>query len=154
MQWAPDGSAFYVQTNEREREGVRHLPIRLEDATRARCSMRTKEGTSRRRFRTTASGCRSSKVITTNDTDVYVWSAAIEADHPRLAASGPGDVLGQPGLIHRPLTCITLTNDAGEFARLRRYALVGGQQEDVEKADWDIVEQRVLAWRVSIGRRS
>ena len=32
-----------------------------------------------------------------------------------------------------------LTNDGGEFTRVRRYDIASGRHEDVEKADWDVM---------------
>ena len=138
MQWSPDGSAFYVQTNERD---VKAFDIyRYDSKTYARTLFyENKEAYLPAGVSDDGKWVALAKVITTNDSDVYVWSAVTKqttrvSPHQGQASFSPTGF--DPSSTHLYYT----TNDAGEFARLRRYALAGGQQEDVEKADWDIVD--------------
>jgi len=138
MQWAPDGSAFYVQTNERD---ARAFDIyRYDSKTYARTLFyENKEAYIPAQVSDDGTWVSLSKVITTNDSDVYAWSAATKqttrvSPHQGQATFSPTGF--DPSSTH----LYYVTNDAGEFSRLRRYALAGGQQEDVEKADWDIVD--------------
>src|SRR6188768_3088819 len=78
------------------------------------------------------------KPNTTNDTDVYLWSAASgEAKHitPHTGEATYSPAAFDPASAY----FYYLTNDGSEFTRVRRYALSAGTHEDVEKADWDIV---------------
>ena len=137
MQWSPDGSAFFVQTNERD---AKAFDIYRYDAkTYSRTLFyENKEAYLTAQVSDDGKWVSLVKITTTNDTDVYVWSAATKqttrvTPHQGQASFSPAGF--DPSSAHLYYT----SNDSGEFARLRRYALAGGQQEDVEKADWDIV---------------
>jgi len=137
MQWSPDGSAFYVQTNERDAKAFDIY--RYDTKTYARTLFyENKEAYFPAVVSDDGTWVSLAKIITTNDTDVYVWSAASKqtirvTPHQGQASFSPAGF--DPTSTHLYYTA----NDVGEFARLRRYALADGQQEDVEKADWDIV---------------
>ena len=78
------------------------------------------------------------KANTTNDTDVYLWSAASgEAKHitPHTGEATYSPATFDPASAY----FYYLSNDGSEFTRVRRYSLAAGTHEDVEKADWDIV---------------
>jgi len=137
MQFSPDGSAFYVQTNERDAKAFDIY--RYDSKTYARTMLfENKDGYFPSDVSDDGKWVSLDKVITTNDSDVYVWSAAskqtirVSPHQGQVSFSSFGF---DPASTH----FYYATNDGGEFARLRRYALAGGQQEDVEKADWDIV---------------
>ena len=50
----------------------------------------------------------------------------------------PGPVPRRPSSTPTRSALYYLTNDGGEFTRVRRYDLATGKHEDVESADWDI----------------
>ena len=137
MQWSPDGSAFLVQTNERD---AKAFDIYRYDANTYSRTLfyENKEAYFPAQVSDDGKWVSLVKITTTNDTDVYVWSTATKqttrvTPHQGQASFSPSGF--DPASAHLYYT----SNDSGEFARLRRYALAGGQQEDVEKADWDIV---------------
>ncbi len=137
MQFSADGSAFYVQTNERDAKAFDIY--RYDSKTYARTMLfENKDGYLPSDVSDDGKWVSLDKVITTNDSDVYVWSATskqtvrVSPHQGQVSFSSFGF---DPSATHLYYT----TNDGGEFARLRRYTLAGGQQEDVEKADWDIV---------------
>jgi dipeptidyl aminopeptidase/acylaminoacyl peptidase len=137
MQWTPDGSAFYVQTNERDAKAFDIYRYDSKSYSRT-LFYENKEAYIPAQVSDDGKWVSLAKVITTNDSDVYVWSAATKQTtrvslHQGEANFSPSGF--DPSSTHLYFT----TNDSGEFTRLRRYALAGGQQEDVEKADWDIV---------------
>jgi len=136
-QWSPDGSAFYVLTNERDPKAFDIY--RYDSKTYARTLFyENKDGYFPAQISDDGKWVALAKVVTTNDSDVYLWNATskqtvrVSPHQGRATFSSTGF---DPSSTHLYYT----TNDSGEFARLRRYALAGGQQEDVEKADWDIV---------------
>jgi len=138
MQWAPDGSGFYVQTNERD---VKAFDIYRYDTTSYARTMlfENKDGYFPAQVSDDGKWVSLEKANTTNDSDVYVWSAASKqtirvSPHQGQASFSP------EGFDRSSSHLYYLANESGEFARLRRYAVAGGQQEDVEKADWDIVD--------------
>ena len=78
------------------------------------------------------------KPNTTNDSDIYLWNKETGA----LTHLTPhqGTVSFSPSAFDPASRYLYyLTDDAGEFTRVRRYALAGGAHEDVQKAEWDIV---------------
>jgi dipeptidyl aminopeptidase/acylaminoacyl peptidase len=137
MQWTPDGSAFYVQTNERDAKAFDIYRYDSKGYSRT-LFYENKDAYFPAQVSEDGKWVSLAKVITTNESDVYVWSVAAKqttrvSPHQGEANFSPTGF--DPSSTHLYFT----TNDSGEFTRLRRYALVGGQQEDIEKADWDIV---------------
>jgi dipeptidyl aminopeptidase/acylaminoacyl peptidase len=138
MQWTPDGSAFYVQTNERDPKAFDIY--RYDSKSYARALLfENKDGYYPAQVSDDGKWVSLSKVNSTNDEDIYVWSAASKqmthvSPHQGQATASPTGF--DPSSTHLYYT----SNDTGEFARLRRYSLAGGQREEVEKADWDIVD--------------
>jgi dipeptidyl aminopeptidase/acylaminoacyl peptidase len=134
--WAPDGSAFYVQTNERDPKAfdVYRYDAKTYDRT---LFFENKDGFYPTAVSDDGKWVALVKVASANDTDVYVWNAAARettliSKHEGETEYSPTDF--DPASEHLYYT----TNDAGEFARLRRYNLATKQHADVEKADWDI----------------
>jgi dipeptidyl aminopeptidase/acylaminoacyl peptidase len=79
-----------------------------------------------------------SKVITTSNTDVYLWNA--ETKETKHLTPHKTEAQYQPAAFDPDSKFLYyLTNDGSEFMRLRRYSLADGRHEDVEKAEWDIV---------------
>ena len=77
------------------------------------------------------------KVQTTSDSDVYLYDTTSKEMKHLTPHSGQVsnsvasfDPAGQ--------ALYYLTNEGGEFARVKRYVLEGGRYEEVEKAEWDV----------------
>jgi dipeptidyl aminopeptidase/acylaminoacyl peptidase len=78
---------------------------------------------------------------TTSDGDIYLWDAhggAIKHITPHSVPASFRTAEFDPA--SRWLYYIT--NEGGEFARVRRYELTSGKHEDVEAADWDVLFTR------------
>jgi dipeptidyl aminopeptidase/acylaminoacyl peptidase len=78
------------------------------------------------------------KVATTADSDIYLYNSATKAmknltPHSGQVSNGVQRFAPDQGALYY------LTNEGGEFARVKRYALATGTYEDVEKADWDVL---------------
>jgi len=135
--FTPDGSAFWVGTNERD-PGFFDI-YRYDAMTYARSMFYENRGG----FMPTVVSndgkwLALSKVTTTSNTDVYLWNVATnKTTHVTPHAD---DAQYQPATFDPESKYLYyLTNDGSEFLRLRRYALADATHEDVEKADWDIV---------------
>ena len=78
------------------------------------------------------------KVNTTNDTDIYIWSAATKTT-THISKHG-GDATHTTAAFD-PMSkyLYFLTNDGGEFTTLNRYGLADGKAETVQSAAWDVV---------------
>ena len=138
MQWTPDGSAFYVQTNERDPKAFDIY--RYDSKTYSRTLFfENTDAYFPAQVSDDGKWVSLEKVITTNDSDVYVWNASSKKT-TRISAHQGQATFSPTGFDPSSSHLYYTTNDAGEFARLRRYGLAGGQHEDVEKADWDIVD--------------
>ena len=134
--WSGDGSAFYVQTNERD---PRLFDVYRYDAkTYDRVLFyENKDGYFPADFSDDGKWMALVKVNGTNDQDLFVWNADTKATtliskHTGQASFNPQDF--DPASANLYYT----TDETGEFARLRRYNLATGEHADVEKADWDI----------------
>ena len=121
--------------------------------TRARCSTRTRRRIFPAQVSDDGKWVSLVKITTTNDTDVYVWSAADETDDPRHAASGAGQLLARrvrsivrPSLLH-----IERRRRIRAPAPLRARRRATGRRR---KSRLGHRQQRVLALRASTGRRS
>jgi dipeptidyl aminopeptidase/acylaminoacyl peptidase len=134
--WTPDGSAFFVSTNERD---VRYFDIyRYDTATFERTLLYKND---HGHFPDQVSGdgkwVAMTRLNTTNDSDIYLWNAETRA-LTHLSAH-KGDAQFEPAAFDPASKYLYyLTNEGTEFTRLRRYALATATHEDVEKADWDI----------------
>jgi dipeptidyl aminopeptidase/acylaminoacyl peptidase len=134
--WTPDGSAFFVASNERD---ARYFDLyRYDTATYARALVYQNE---HGHFPDDISGdgkwVAMTKLNTTNDSDIYLWNAGTKAlthltPHQGAAQFSPATFDPASRYLYY------LSNDGSEFTRLRRYSLAAGTHEDVEKVDWDI----------------
>jgi dipeptidyl aminopeptidase/acylaminoacyl peptidase len=136
MSWAHDGSAFYVNTNERD---PKFFDIyRYEAKTYERTLLfENKDGYFPARVSDDGRWVALAKVNTTNDSDVYVWNA--ETKMTRRVSDHTGEANFSPEAFDPSSKSLYfVTNDGGEFSKLRRYALSDGRTEDVQTAQWDI----------------
>ena len=134
--WSGDGGAFFVSSNERD---ARFFDIYRYDA---RTYERTLLYRNEHQYLPTdvsedGQWVALLKFNTTNDSDVYLWHAGTR----QLTHVSPhtGDAQYAPATFDpQSRHLYYLTNDGGEFTRLRRYALEGRTHEDVEGAEWDV----------------
>ena len=134
--FTPDGSAFWVQSNERD---ARFFDLYRYDAkTYERTLVYQNEGYFIGPVSDDGKWVALSKITTTVNTDVYLWNA--ETKTTKHLTPHTGDAQYQPSTFDRASTHLYYTSNEGtEFSRLRRYALAAGTHEDVEKASWDVV---------------
>jgi dipeptidyl aminopeptidase/acylaminoacyl peptidase len=135
--WAPDGSTFFVSSNERD---PKFFDLYRYDAkTYERTLIFQNEGgylpsdiSDDQRWIALV------KPNTTADSDIYLWD--VQKKEARHLSPHKGDAQYSPAAFDPDSQHLYyLTNDGGEFTRVRRYALADGRHEDVEKADWDIL---------------
>jgi dipeptidyl aminopeptidase/acylaminoacyl peptidase len=135
--WTPDGSAFFVSSNERD---PKFFDLYRYDAkTYDRTLFFKNEGgyfpagiSPDQRWVALA------KLNTTSDSDIYLWD--VQKGEARHLSQHTGDAQYSPSAFDPASKFLYyLTNDKGEFTALRRYSLADGKHEDVEKANWDIV---------------
>jgi dipeptidyl aminopeptidase/acylaminoacyl peptidase len=132
-----DGSAFWVGTNERD---PRFFDLYRYDAKSYARTMfyENTEGFFPGTVSDDGKWLSLSKVITTSNTDVYVWNA--ETKKTTHVSPHTTESQYQPATFDPASKYLYyLTNDGSEFMRLRRYGLADGKHEDVESAKWDIV---------------
>ncbi|MDC8784056.1 S9 family peptidase [Roseateles koreensis] len=134
--WTPDGSAFYVSSNERD---PKFFDLYRFDAnTYARTLIyKNESGYDLSGISPDGRWIALDKVNTTADSDVYLWDTQTQqlkhltphqgvASH--RAASFTPDSTG----------LILQSNADAEFDRLLQYDLASGKLQELEKADWDI----------------
>ncbi len=134
--WSRDGSAFYVSSNERN---PKFFDVYRYDAkTYERAILfENKDGYLPVAVSGDGKWVSLAKVNTTNDSDVFVWSA--DAKATKRISEHTGDANFAPGAFDAASKYLYFTTNAdGEFMRLRRYALAENRSEDVETAKWDI----------------
>ena len=135
--WTRDGSAFYVSSNERD---PRYFDIyRYDSKSYARTLFfENKDGYLPVGVSNDATWVSLSKVNTTNDSDVYLWNASTK--ETRHISKHSGSANYQPTAFD-PASKYSyfVTDAAGEFQSLNRYALSDGKVEVVQSAPWDVV---------------
>jgi dipeptidyl aminopeptidase/acylaminoacyl peptidase len=135
--WTPDGSAFYVISNERD---PRFFDIYRYDArTYARTMFfENTDGYLPAEVSGDGNWVALSRVTTTNDSDVYLWNASSKAT--RHITKHSGSAIYQPAGFDRASKYLYFVTDAaGEFQSLNRYSLSGGTTDVVHSAQWDVV---------------
>ena len=134
--FTPDGSAFYVQSNKRD---PKFFDIyRYDSKTYEPTLFYQNDAYFPSSVSDDGKWVALTKVITTSNTDVYVWNA--ETKEVKHLTPHQGNVQYSPSSFDRESKYLYYTtNDGSEFTRLRRYALAAGTHEDVEKAKWDVL---------------
>ena len=134
--WTPDGSSFYVSTNERD---SRFFDIYRYDAStyERKVLYRNEHGYFPDRVSEDGKWVALTKMNTSNDTDIHLWNAETNAHthiSPHTGAAEYSPAAFDPNSQH----LYYLANEGTEFTGLRRYSLADGKHEVVEKAEWDI----------------
>ncbi|MGI4718957.1 MAG: prolyl oligopeptidase family serine peptidase [Janthinobacterium lividum] len=135
--WRPDGSGFYVATNERD---PKFFDLYLYDAANYGRSVvyRNDSGMNVSAISRDGKWLAFDKPNTTADSDVYLYDVATGAmKHitPHQGTASYSAATFDP----ESKRLLFTTNDGGEFARIASYDLATGQVADVEKADWDLL---------------
>jgi dipeptidyl aminopeptidase/acylaminoacyl peptidase len=135
--WTPDGSAFFVSSNERD---PKFFDLYRYDARTYERTLFFKNdgGYFPADISDDERWVALTKLNTTNDSDIYVWD--VQKKEVRHLSPHKGNAKYSPETFDPANTHLYyLTDDGGEFTRLRRYSMADGKHEDVEKASWDIV---------------
>lgn len=135
--WSHGGDAFFVTSNERD---PKFFDVYRYDAkTYARTLLfENTAGYFPAAVSGDAQWVALDKPNTTNDSDIYVWSAATKT--ATLISKHAGDANYATAAFDPGSTYLYfLTDDAGEFTMVRRYALADGKVDTVQSAPWDIV---------------
>jgi len=135
--WKPDGSGFYVVTNERD---PKFFDLYLyHAATYARTTVyKNDSGMNVSSISRDGNWLAFNKPATTSDSDVYVYDVqAREMKHvtPHKEPASHSAETFDPASKRLLFT----SNAEGEFARIKAYDLASGATSDVEKADWDLL---------------
>ncbi len=135
--WSPDGSAFYVMTNERDPKFFD--AYRYDAKTYERKMLyKNEKGLNVSAISRDEKWIALGKTNTTNDSDLYLYDVTKgETKHlsPHTGnAQFTGDTFDPASkrLLFR-------TDEGSEFMRIKSYDLATGQVKEHEKADWDIV---------------
>jgi dipeptidyl aminopeptidase/acylaminoacyl peptidase len=133
--WTPSGDAFWVSTNERD---PKFFDLYRYDANSYARSMVYKDETGYQLGAISDDGryLAFAKPVTTAEDEMYLWD--VEAKQMKPLHQGPG-TYSPEDFDPASRTLYYLTNDGGEFTRVRRYDIASGRHEDVEKADWDVM---------------
>ena len=136
--WKPDGSGFYLASNERD---PKFFDIYLYDAaTYARTMVyQNDSGMNVSAISRDGNWLAFDKSNTTSDSDVYLYHlASRQMKHitPHTEPASHSAATFDPQSARLLLT----TNAGGEFERIVGYDLASGVTTDVEKADWDLID--------------
>jgi dipeptidyl aminopeptidase/acylaminoacyl peptidase len=134
--WSRDDLSFHVLTNERDRKFFDVYRYDTESGKRSllyeeKSGFRVDEVSSDGRWVALA------KPKTTADGDIYLWDVrgatmSHITPHKAPAQYSAAEFDSENRWLYY------LTNEGGEFTRVRRYELASGKHEDVESADWDV----------------
>jgi dipeptidyl aminopeptidase/acylaminoacyl peptidase len=138
--WSRDDASFYVLNNERDRH---FFDLYRHDAREYKRSL-AYENTSGYMPASISGDGRWVALVkpkSTSDADIYLWDTTSRAmthvtPHEKPAMNDPEEFDPASKWLYY------LTNEGGEFTRVRRYELASGKHEDVERADWDVVFTR------------
>ncbi len=135
--WRPDGSGFYIATNERD---PKFFDLYLYDAKDYQRTVvyQNDSGMNVSSISRDGKWLAFDKPNTTADSDVYLYNVATrEMKHitPHKGTASYSASTFDP----ESKRLLFTTNDGGEFNRIASYDLASGQVVDVEKADWDLL---------------
>ena len=136
MGWSHDGSAFYVQSNERD---AHFFDVFKYDAKTYDRSLfyENKDGYFPTNVADDGKWLSLGKPNTTADSDIFLWNAATKAT--TLISKHTGQANYFPTEFDPASKFLYFITDVGgEFASLKRYALADGRMEDVLSDKWDV----------------
>ena len=138
--WAPEGEAFYVLTSERDPKFFDLYRYDARSYERA-LVFKNEGGYELGAISDDGRWLAFSKPRSTSESDLYLWDAR-KAEMKRLSPENAPAEYSPEDFDRESRHLYYLTNDGGEFARVRRYDLGSGAHEDVETADWDVMYTR------------
>lgn len=135
--WTPDGSGFYVSTNERD---PRFFDLyRYDSKTYVRTLVfKNEQGFGLGPISRDGRYLSLSKANTQADNDTYLYDTRTGqtthiSKHQGVASITPSDFTPDGKRL------LLLSNEGSEFTRVVAHDIATGQKQDVEKADWDVV---------------
>jgi dipeptidyl aminopeptidase/acylaminoacyl peptidase len=138
--WTGDRTGFWVETNERD---PKYFDLYRYDAKSYDRTLVYKNDAGYNIATISPDGKRIALVKTngTADSDIYLWSAATNEAKNITPHSGTADNTPQE---FDPATgaLYYLSNEGGEFARVRKYVAATRKSQDVEKPAWDVLFTR------------
>jgi dipeptidyl aminopeptidase/acylaminoacyl peptidase len=138
LKWTHDGSAFYFQTNERDRKFFDIYRMGTDGYARA-LTYQDEVGYEAGDVSNDGRWIAFSKSRTTADSDIYLWSVVNRT--MTLITPHKGQAIYRPARFDPESKALYyLTNDGAEFTRVRKFELATGRHSDVERADWDILD--------------
>jgi dipeptidyl aminopeptidase/acylaminoacyl peptidase len=137
LQWTHDSSAFYIATNERDPKFFDIYKYNAKSYERS-LFFENKDGYLPANVSDDENWVSLTKINTTNDSDMFLWSARTrETKH---VSKHTGQANYSPATFNRTSTHLYfLTDSSGEFSVLKRYALTDGKVDSVLDAPWDVV---------------
>ena len=134
--WTPDGSAFYVASNERDPKFFDLYRYDAKSYTRS-ILYKNEQGFEIGAVSRDEMWIALDKSNTTNDSDIYLFNVKTqETKHltPHQGAVKFSAATFDPA----SKRLFYLSNEAGEFTALRTWDLASGSSREHEKADWDV----------------
>ena len=137
MGWRPDGSAFFVSSNERD---PRFFDLyRYDAATYARVLIyRNEEGFDLGPISRDERWIALNRANTTSDSDIYLFDAARQQVKHLTPHEGAISLQAET-FDPASQKLFFLTNEGSEFKRLCTYDLTTGVVRDHERADWNVI---------------
>ena len=135
--WAPAGDAFYVTTNERD---PKFFDLYRYDAKtyERRLVFKDEVGYQLGAISDDGRWIAFRKPRTQSESDLHLWDGQ-KSEMKRLSPEGAVADYSPEDFDADSTHLYYLSNEGGEFARVRRFDLARGTHEDVEKADWDVM---------------
>jgi dipeptidyl aminopeptidase/acylaminoacyl peptidase len=135
--WTPAGDAFYVSTNERD---PKFFDVYRYDAKTYARTLLFKDEVGYQLGAISPDGrwLAFHKSRTQSEGDLYLFDAR-SGEMKRLSTEGVAADFSPEDFDAGSTHLYYLSNEGGEFARVRRYDLATGAHEDVEKKDWDVM---------------
>ena len=139
--WTGDRTGFWVETNERD---PKYFDLYRYDAAKSYDRTLVYKNDAGYNIATISPDGKWVALVKTNgtaDSDIYLWSAATNeaknvTPHSGMADNTPQEFDPATGALYY------LSNEGGEFARIRKYDAATGKSEDVEKPAWDVLFTR------------
>jgi dipeptidyl aminopeptidase/acylaminoacyl peptidase len=135
--WTPAGDAFYVTTNERD---ARFFDLYRYDARAYDRTLVFKDDVGYDLGAISPDGrwIGFARPRTQSESDLFLWDASTKI-MKRLSPEGAAAAFSPQAFGADSRHLYYLTNEGGEFSRVRRYDLRAASHADVEKADWDVM---------------